>query len=150
LEYFAGAIAAYFKSDCNSFKEMPKAISRPKTPTKLYEQLNQLHASGLESFAFVLSAGNNGRSIRDEIAHYSFVSAGCVNLSARGFVLAGGGEGLEPFSGLSLTEALKSRVDQLSGFLNESLRIFTDTLREHHSGDTMTTDGLAIDDTTKG
>jgi hypothetical protein len=133
LEYLARSIAAYFKTDCNSFKDLPKAIIRTKAPGVISSPLLTLHPEWVKTFRFVLSSGNEHRSIRDEIAHYSFVSAGSINLSSSGFMVAGGGEGLEPFSGKSLSDAHKTRVDQLTKCLSDAIYVFTDALRAYHT-----------------
>jgi hypothetical protein len=91
LDYLAGALASYFKTEASSFRTFPKSIANSKMPD-VAKSLCEAHARHVQALAFVLAEGR--KSVRHRIAHYDFVSAGCVNLTPQGFFLAGGGEEL--------------------------------------------------------
>jgi len=134
LEYFAAGIAAYFKSDCNSFKDLPNVLARPKTPQIVTTPILQLFNEHKSRFDFVLSSENSRRSVRDTISHYEFVSAGTFNLTCDGFRLVGGGENLNfENTPKHLCNALNEKAGFLDAFLNETLVAFTKALRAHHS-----------------
>jgi hypothetical protein len=63
--------------------------------------------------------------VRDRIAHYEFVPAGVLNISARGFVLMGGGEeiGLDASPTL-LRDVLTRRTGELFACISELLSRF--------------------------
>ncbi|KII32207.1 hypothetical protein NL64_13265 [Pseudomonas fluorescens] len=132
LEYFAAGLAAYFRTECNSFKDLPKALNRPKAAPEIHEPLLQVYEKHKPSFDFVLSS-ENGRSVRDTISHYEFVPAGIFNLTCEGFRLVGGGENLAHSNSPGrLCDVLSERTAILDAYLNESLTAFTDALRAHH------------------
>lgn len=141
LEYFAAGIAAYFKSDCNSFKGLPKILTRPKNPQIITAPILQLVNEHKTRFDFVLSIENSRRSVRDTISHYEFVSAGTFNLTCDGLRLIGGGENLN-FNGTPkrLCDVLSERVGFLDTFLNETLVAFTNALHAYHSPSKITSD----------
>jgi hypothetical protein len=141
LEYFAAGIAAYFKSDCNSFKDLPNVLTRPKNPQIITAPILQLVNEHKTRFDFVLSIENSHRSVRDTISHYEFVSAGTFNLTYDGFRLIGGGENLN-FNGTPkrLCDVLNERAGFLDTFLNETLVAFTNSLHAHHSPSEATSD----------
>jgi len=67
------------------------------------------------------------RSVRDKIAHYEWVTAGTINLNRHGFILLGGGEGLNltmDHNIARLTEALAERVRMLKACIDEMMRVF--------------------------
>lgn len=133
LEYFAAGIAAYFKSECNSFKGLPNILARPKAPIAITAPLQALYDKHKPQFEFVLSHEEGGRSVRDTISHYEFVSAGVFNLTCEGFRLVGGAEKLNLSESPSrLCDVLGKRVASLDAYLNESLLAFTEALRAHH------------------
>lgn len=133
LEYFAAGISACFKSDCNSFKDLPNILRRPKSPEAIATPILALVAEHKHRFSFVLSDGDAHRSVRDRISHYEFFSAGTFNITCHGFRLVGGGEELE-ITGhpLCLGDVLSEKVAFLDVFLNETLLAFTDALRAYH------------------
>jgi len=132
LEYFASGLAAYFRTECNSFKDLPKALNRPKATTEIYEPLLQVYEKYKYRFNFVLSY-ENARSVRDTISHYEFVSAGTFNLTCEGLRLVGGGENLNHSDAPSrLCDVLSEKTAFLDAYLNESLSVFTDALRAQH------------------
>jgi hypothetical protein len=74
--------------------------------------------------------------VRNRVAHYEFVSAGCVNLTAQGFFLAGGGEELrlpEKLRGARLGQVLSERIMQLHGCVDDMVDTFVEAAREDQS-----------------
>jgi hypothetical protein len=131
LDYLAGALASYFKIEANSFRTLPKSIAKGK-PAKVAEAISKAHSRHVESLGFVLAEGR--RSVRNRIAHYEFVSAGDINLTARGFFLLGGGEELSIFEtsvGKRLAKALASRLERLHSCLDDMIDSFVEVAREH-------------------
>jgi hypothetical protein len=128
LDYLARAICTYFRNDFHSFRTLGEFL-QSRNPGHVSRLLIPLHAKHSEHFAFVLSEGNR-KSLRDKISHYEYVPAGCVNLSRRGFVLAGGGEelGLSAESG-SLSEVLDRRVVRLNQCVREMVFGYVEGMR---------------------
>ena len=86
-------------------------------------------------FEFVLSEGNR-KSLRDKISHYEYVPVGTINLSQRGFFLAGGGEELgtlNPIGTVMLSEILDGHVANLKGCIREMIYQFVDSLRSEQA-----------------
>lgn len=120
LDQFARALAAYFRNDHHSFRHLPKLLKKAK-PTAVAEAISAVIEKRSVSFDFVLSApGEN--SVRDRIAHHEFVPAGVINISARGFILMGGGEELGLQAGpVPLGEVLARRTEELLACISELL-----------------------------
>jgi hypothetical protein len=133
LEYLARAMAGYLKCDCSSFNRFSKVL-RAKRSSNVATRLQVVCDEFDDQFAFVVSDGNEGVSVRDRISHYEFTSAGSYNLTRDGFRLIGGGEVLH-LSGkaATLSEALLERLQKLDAFLSKMLHEFTDALREENS-----------------
>lgn len=93
LDYLARGIAAYFRNDQHSFRKLPSLLRNVK-PTSVASELRSVLETHLPAFEYVLSDGDK-KSIRDLLSHYEYISAGVLNISRHGFVLAGGGERLE-------------------------------------------------------
>ena len=112
LDQFAGAIGAFFKNQCTSFRKLPSFLECKK-PKEVALAITQVHQKYAKNFEFVMSSGGEP-SVRDRIAHYEFVQAGTLNVSARGILLVGGGEDLNVGGGdeVLLTDCLceKSRI----------------------------------------
>jgi hypothetical protein len=89
LDYLAGVIAAFFKAEINNFRRLPKSLEK-KRPASVVAAIGAAHARHAEDLGFILDEGRF--STRNRIAHYEFVPAGVINLTARGFVFVGGGE----------------------------------------------------------
>jgi hypothetical protein len=137
LDYLAGAVASYFKVEANSFRTLPKSIAKGK-PTEVAEAISKAHARHVEPLGFVLAKGR--KSVRNRIAHYEFVSAGDINLTARGFFLLGGGEELSIFeTSISnrLAKALASRLERLHSCVDDIIDTFVEAAREHDSKSTI-------------
>lgn len=128
LDYLARSLAGYFKRDCTSFRQFPKNL-RTAPAASVANALLKVHGNHVQTFQFVLNEGE-GRSVRDRIAHYEFVSAGCINLRADGFKLVGGGEnrGMGNTSAEEpLGSALLNRTNALIRFLGEIVDAFIDS-----------------------
>lgn len=132
LEYLARAIAGYFKSDCNSFRELPKILNRDHgVASQRVRAVYQKHRS---SFSFVVSEGAGHISLRDMLCHYEFLSAGTYNLTSAGLKLCGGAEalGLDVASD-QLSDVLAAQISLLDAFLTEMLCELTDGIREERA-----------------
>jgi hypothetical protein len=134
LDYLAGALASYFKTEASSFRTFPKSITNSKMPD-VAKSLCEAHARHVQALAFVLAEGR--KSVRHRIAHYDFVSAGCVNLTPQGFFLAGGGEELAPPGhprGATLAAALDERLDRLHVCVDDMIDSFVEAARTREAG----------------
>jgi hypothetical protein len=127
----ARALACYFKREADSFRTFPKSIANTKSPeAEVATALTQAHARHVSQLAFVLADGR--KSVRNRIAHYECVPAGCVNLTAQGFFLAGGGEELprpENLNGVNLSEALSDRLEYLHKCVDDMIDTFIQAAR---------------------
>jgi hypothetical protein len=121
LDYMARGLAAFFKRDFHSFRELPESLNKCK-PKSVADALIEVHKRHFSSFGFVMSHGTN-KSIRDKITHYEWVSAATINLSKKGLVLAGGGESLQS-TGQTLAEALDLRIQLLKACIDDMLTTF--------------------------
>jgi hypothetical protein len=130
LDYLARAISAYFKNEFHSFKKFSEFLRKQNRPL-LTTRLIELHARYSVEFEFVLSDGDR-KSIRDKISHYEYVTAGCINLSQRGFMLAGGGEklGIGSKNGSALlSEVLQRHVSSLRNCIRDCVNAYVDGMR---------------------
>lgn len=132
LEYLARAIAGYFKSDCNSFRELPKILNRYHGAAS--QRIRSVYEKHRASFSFVVSDGAGHTSLRDLLCHYEFLSAGVYNLTSGGLRFCGGAEAL----GLNvasdqLSDVLAAKLSMLDAFLNEMLCEMTDGIREERA-----------------
>lgn len=126
LDQLACALAAFFKNKYSSFRTLPHFLGHRK-PREVAQKLAEVHAKHVNSFEFVLSE-SGVTSVRDRIAHYEFVQAGCFNLSSRGVVLVGGGENLNLPAGTTrtLTETLQSKSSSLHQCIAEMIEVFVE------------------------
>jgi hypothetical protein len=126
LDQLACALAAFFKNKYSSFRTLPHFLGHRK-PREVAQKLANVHAKYVNNFEFVLSEGGV-TSVRDRIAHYEFVQAGCFNLSTRGVVLVGGGENLNLPGGTArtLTETLQSKSSSLQQCIAEMIEVFVE------------------------
>ena len=127
LEYLTRTMSARFKDKTNSFKDISKTINRFSSDAAR-ESLSKIHLEYSGEFEFLVSSGSR-KSTRDLISHYDFVSAGTVNLSSRGFVIAGGAENLHPFMGQILSEVVQQRAAALQRFIRVFIPAFVDAMR---------------------
>jgi len=124
LDQFARAIAAFFKNKCQSFKKFPDFLEKQK-PQDVAKALSKVHAKYAKEFGFVFST-DEVSSVRDRIAHYEFVPAGVLNISARGVYLVGGGEELNMcgVEKATLTDSISIRTEVLYQCIEEMIRTF--------------------------
>ncbi len=131
LDYLTRAICSYFMSDFHSYRKLGSYLGKLNRPI-VAEPLISIHKKYATHFDFVTSDGIR-KSIRDKISHYEYVPVGSINLSRRGFVLAGGGENLN-FSNenkfQNLSEILEQRVLILRQFSREIIYAFVDSIRK--------------------
>jgi hypothetical protein len=71
-------------------------------------------------------SGDEGTSVRDRIAHYEFVEAGSVTVSADGIMLFGGGENFM-LDSCNMTNALHKKTEALHSCITEVLSTFIRT-----------------------
>ena len=122
LDYLAGTLGCFFLREADSFRTFPKSIAKSRFPD-VAAALTAAHARHAPHLEFVLAAGR--KSIRHRIAHYEFVSAGFVNLSADGFFLAGGPEDPNrPPGRFKLEKALDERLDLLHACVADMIDTF--------------------------
>jgi len=134
LDYLARAISTYFKNDFHSFRRFGDFLQKQDRPIAT-ERLIELHKKYSAEFDFVISDGDR-KSIRDKISHYEYVPVGCINLSQRGFMLAGGGEelGIGGKNGSALlSEVLNRHVTNLRGCVRECINAYVDGMRSDQS-----------------
>ena len=112
LDYLAGAVGSYFKTESYSFRTLPKSLGR-QLPHGVASALCAAHARHVEGLSFIMAEGR--RSVRNRIAHNESVAAGVINLTSKGFVLAGGGEemGMRRKGPSRLQDVLAARLEQL-------------------------------------
>ena len=132
LDYLARAISAYFKNDFHSFRKFGEFLKKKDSPL-LTKHLIDLHAQYIEKFEFVLSKGDR-KSVRDQISHYGYISAGCINLGQKGLILAGGGEKLGPAgkdtSVVLLSTALQKHMANLRSCVRCFITAYVDGIRK--------------------
>ena len=124
LEYLGVAIAAYFKSDCHSIKDLLKAIKN-KDPKGRAKRVEQVYASRIGDLQDIVpSDKHNDRSVRDRLGHWEAVNAGTLNivLTPSGFEIAihAGGHELSPT--VFQTEAARSIESATTKTLGPVLR----------------------------
>jgi len=120
-----GCPCLLFLREADSFRAFPKSIAKVKLFPEVAAALTEAHARHLLQLEFVLAAGR--KSVRNRIAHYEFVSAGSVNLTANGFFLVGGPENISWPPGsktLSLNQALGDRLDSLHACVDDMIDTF--------------------------
>ena len=134
LDYLARALCAYFRNDFHSFRRLGSVLKNLK-PASVASTLISIHEKYCPLFEFVLSEGDR-KSLRDKISHYEYVPVGVINLSQRGFVLAGGGEQFgvaRPIGTELLSEVLGTHVSNLKGYIREMIYQFVDSLRAYEA-----------------
>lgn len=131
LDYLARGIASYFRNDHHSFRKLPEFLAHVK-PVSVALALNAAYERHESNFQYVLSDGKK-KSIRDLLSHYEYISAGALNISDRGFLLQGGGEGMKSMSGAwdgALGAIIKKRADELHSCIADFLTSFVVSVRE--------------------
>jgi hypothetical protein len=126
LDYLASALSCYFMRESDSFRTFPKTIIGKKSP-EVSKALSEAHSRHVGQLAFVLAEGR--KSVRNRIAHYEFVGAGCINLTCQGVFLAGGGEELrvpDVMNGVNLSRALSTRLDEVCECVDDMIDTFVE------------------------
>ena len=115
LDYLARGASALLKEEIKSFRDLPKLLrnhSNHEWVTRLI-QIQETYAPKFGSFM----TGDEGKSVRDQIAHYSHVPVGSLNVNVNGVFFAGGGENLD-----------SNR--KLADVLNDYIRLFRTVIAE--------------------
>jgi hypothetical protein len=121
LEYLAGGIAAYFKTEGNRIRTLHKTVAGRAPKTASFAIIARLKASNIEE---LIGARSGPKSVRDRLAHHESVSPGVVNIG-RGFDgalwirLHGEAEDLNALGGeqtQTLSRVLQARVKRVEAF----------------------------------
>jgi hypothetical protein len=137
LEYLAGGLGAFFKIQSNSFREFPHAMrleTAKKRAPRVAAALGDAYARHAAGMAFVLEEGR--KSVRNRIAHYEFVQAGCVNVTSRGsFFLVEGDEAFTPGAEtpLALSTILSQRLSLLQACIEDMIDTFINAAKAYQS-----------------
>ncbi|MGN6692247.1 MAG: hypothetical protein ACTHJU_15020 [Sphingopyxis sp.] len=124
LDYLAGALGSYFRTESYSFRTLPRSIAKQR-PAQVAAAISAAFDRHAGDLSFILADGR--KSARNRIAHYEFVAAGVINLSRKGFVLRGGGEDLGlPGGGTEarLQDNLAARLDRLHLYIADMIDSF--------------------------
>lgn len=85
LEYLGVAVAAYFKADCHSIRALLKSIEGA-APLERAQAIRVIYGHHTETLQDVIPKDKDvKRSLRDRLAHWEAVGAGCFNLSRTPF-----------------------------------------------------------------
>lgn len=133
LDYMARAICTYFMNDFHSFRKLSEYLTKLDRPIATDKLISVIKKYSPE-FEFVLSEGNR-KSTRDKISHYEYVTVGAINLSQRGFMLAGGEENLTFQNGRSvqLSEVLHKKVSNLRNCITELIFTYVDSIKSEEN-----------------
>ena len=129
LDYLAVALSAFFKTECNSFRSLPKSIKTGK-PSTVSDAVKQAHARHVGDLDYIMAEGR--RSVRNRIAHYEFVSAGTININAQGLRLVGGGEDMgmkHADRDARLNDILARRLARLHSCVDDMIDSFINAAR---------------------
>lgn len=130
LDYLARAVCNYFKNDFHSFRRLGEYLQK-LGKDEITNPIVVIHQKYKDDFEFVLSEGDR-KSLRDKITHYEYVPVGTINLSSRGFMLAGGGENLgfgEEGSPVLLSEAINNHLINIKACTHEMIHSLVDQLK---------------------
>lgn len=134
LDYLTRAICSYFMNDYHSYTKLASYLEKLNRPI-VSKPLITIHKKYSSHFDFVTSDGER-KSLRDKISHYEYVPVGCINLSRKGFILAGGGEKLgllNDYEYQNLSEILQHRIMILRQFTRELIFSFVDSIRKEQN-----------------
>ena len=118
-------------TEAASFRAFPDIIAKMKKSPQVAAALIQAYKRHEDPLAFVLAEGR--MSVRNRVAHYEFVSAGCINLTTQAVFLAGGGEELrmpEKFSWVRLSKVLSDRLEYLHTSVDDMIDTFVQAARQ--------------------
>lgn len=133
LDYLTRSLAAFFRSEFHSFRKFGDFLS-DREPLVISSMLKSEHAIYRAKFAKSLLSAPTGKSIRDLITHYEYVSAGCLNINSQGVFFAGGAEHLGSADlriGRSLSRAIRDHKELLDACVNHFLMTFVTACRKH-------------------
>jgi hypothetical protein len=77
LEYLAGAVSAYFKTDGNRIRTLATTIGGRSPEEAATAAAARLEAANIEQ---LIGSRTGSKSVRDRLAHYESVSPGIVNI----------------------------------------------------------------------
>jgi hypothetical protein len=120
LDYLATGIGAYFKREHQSFRALTDRSMEGWKPEKVAAGIHAAISADVSLFAKFLSTGDD-KSVRDRITHREFVSAGTLNVTPQGIVLAGGPEALGFGVGGRLLPALEGHLRALESLISKSI-----------------------------
>lgn len=131
LDYLTRGLAAYFKQEFHSFREMNKSLQRFEQ-TPVATAIRNAHARHVALLDFLLSDGTR-KSVRDTITHREHVQAGTLNATKRGLFFAGGGERLssaaDAANGTSIAMAMDRRLEAVQRAVDDVLTSFLDAVQ---------------------
>lgn len=115
LEYLAGAISAYFKTDGNRLRTLARTVNGREPAAVSAAVVARLEDADIEK---LIGSRSGSKSIRDRVAHHESVSPGVVNIGHKtdGSLwvrLHGDAEDLNPLGSeetQTLSEALEARI----------------------------------------
>jgi len=116
LDYLARALGAYFKKECWSFRTIVDELNGWE-PADVAARLHAKIVKPGRSFDDYLSSGDK-KTVRDRIAHREFVSAGTLNVTPMGVMIAGE-ESRDP--GRRLLPILEARVQDLRSLVSDAI-----------------------------
>ena len=125
LDYLARGASALLKEEIKSFRDLPKLL-RNHSKHDWVIKLIGIQATYAPKFGSFMT-GDDGKSVRDQITHYSHVPAGSLNVNISGVFFAGGGENLD--SNRQLADVLNNYVRLLRTVIAEMLEVMKQGLR---------------------
>ncbi len=128
LDLLARAVSARFKNDFHSFRRLNKFLIS-FTGNEIADNIIVTQEKYSPLFEFVMSDGNR-KSVRDKIAHYEYVQAWTLNLNKNGFMLVGGGEGMNLTKSDNEPKYLSELLEQKLNNLNNCITDIIDNLIE--------------------
>lgn len=114
LDYLTWGLGTYFGVGISSYRQFGEKVGR-WSPIHVANVLDQSYRRHAHHFGFVMDK-ERGKSLRDKLAHRSFVQAFVVNITRSNFRLMGGGEGLgigDRADDHSLGQVLRERLSHL-------------------------------------
>jgi hypothetical protein len=137
LDGLSWGLSTYFNSSISSFNDLAKKVHKLH-PQPIAETVSACIATHLPNFDFVIGS-EKGRSVRDRIAHRESVQAGCINITAHGYAIVGGGENLGTNRPLvRLTDVLRSRLDHLQTYITDILVQFRASVEAYENTQNQT------------
>jgi len=135
LDYFARALAAFFRADFHSFRKLGNFLG-DREPLLVSKALKAEHQNYVDKFSRSLLSNSTTKSTRDLITHYEYLSAGCLNVGPLGIFFLGGGEQIGHSAlveGKTLTKILAEHKDLLQACIDNLLRTFIMFCQRYYS-----------------